>query len=39
MAVTAMAGGGVSLSPAPMSITSIPDSMSRRLMLGISASG
>ena len=39
MAAMAIPGGGVSLSPAPRSITSTPDSTSRRLMVGISASG
>ena len=36
---TATAGGGASLSPAPRSITSIPASIKRRLIVGISASG
>ena len=34
-----LSGGGVSLSPAPRSITSMPCSISRRLMVGISARG
>jgi len=39
IASIATAGGGVSLSPAPRSMTSTPRSTSRRLSAGISASG
>ncbi len=39
MASTTTDGGGASLSPAPRSMTSIPDSIKRRLIVGISARG